>query len=295
MAKDDAPEAKSPTSIDISLGKEIDRSLADIVTALLKPAATEFGNIIGDTIGIASDRIRLKREKNLRLGLDQVSADLQSAGVPLDAITTPKEEELHLCFTGLSLADDQNVRDLWVGLLAQALKPEGKSIAERPFITVLEALSPLDARIVAFIAFVDSLERDLEEQYRRGRQEAESSFEKKIKSTVTMIKNRASELSLTALEDGWADNLLRHGIIRRNIERSPPPQLPYFGGLDDRALMNVVNHFTSRFELIDRLEELESSAPGQLYEVLGADQHILMHMRFSKFGMRLVTACGLVE
>jgi Abortive infection alpha len=295
MAKDNGPEARSPTSIDISLGKEIDRSLADIVTALLKPAATEVGNLIGDTIGIASDRIRSKRERNLRLGLDQVSADLQSAGIPLEAITPPKEEELHLCFTGLSLADDPNIRDLWVGLLAQALKPEAKSAAERPFITVLEALSPLDARIIAFIAFVNNLERDLEEQYRRGRQEAGSSFEKKIESTVTIIKNRASELSLTALEDGWADNLLRHGIIERNIERPPSPQMPYVRGLDDRALLNVISHFSDRFELIDRLEELESSRPTQLFEILGAGQKVLMNMRFSTFGTRLATACGLLE
>lgn len=65
-------EEKGGSSLKISLGKEIDAALGDVIRGLLKKPAEEAGNLIADGIGILGDRVRQKREINAQLGMEEV-------------------------------------------------------------------------------------------------------------------------------------------------------------------------------------------------------------------------------
>jgi len=145
----------------VSVGKEIDAALGDVVRGLLRRPAEAVGDLVADGIGILGDRVRRKRELNAKLGMEEVRAKLDAADVDMKDITPPMEEELHLLMNGLSLADDENVRDMWAGLFASALKPDAETEAERPYISILESLSPMDAKIIDLLAFIQRTDADL--------------------------------------------------------------------------------------------------------------------------------------
>lgn len=174
----------------LSIGKEIDRSLAEIITSLLKPGATEVGNLLGDTIGLAADRMRWKRQLNAHIGLGEVRKKLEAANVDMKDITPPKEEELHLLISGLSLSDDENVRDMWAGLFAKALEPNSQVSAERPFISVLQSLSPMDAKVIDFLAFAARTDEDLQ---RNAKKIIPKDFAKVTAEEKEIIKKHQTE------------------------------------------------------------------------------------------------------
>jgi hypothetical protein len=101
------------TSIDVSVGKEIDAALGDVIRGLLQKPSEAVGDLVADGIGILGDRVRRKRELNAKLGMEEVRKRLDADGVDMKDITPPKEEELHLLMNGMSLADDESIRDLW--------------------------------------------------------------------------------------------------------------------------------------------------------------------------------------
>jgi hypothetical protein len=149
---DESGDPKHSFNTNIEMGKEIDRSLGEIITALLRPVATELGGILGDSVGLVADRIRQKRLKNTQIGLDEVRKKLNSANVDIDDISPIEEEDLHLIIEGLSLNNDEKVRNLWAGMFAEALNPNNNTIVQRTFISVLQSLSARDVRIVYFMA-----------------------------------------------------------------------------------------------------------------------------------------------
>jgi hypothetical protein len=291
-------------------GKEVDRSLAEVITALLKPGATELGSLIGDAIGIASDRMKIKREANARLGLSEVKKKLDVKTIDLKAISPPTEEELHLLLNGLSLADDPNVRHLWAGLFAQALDPNSKVNAERPFISVLETLSPTDAKIIDFLAFIDRLDRDLKEKSTRRMPPTKLDYDSPegkevlarlsgerlsdLKAATTAIERKAQEYGLKELtESGWADNLLRQGIIVR--PRSSLPNGPIqVRSLDERSMMRAFQELNERLEAIKVATERDATPPKRVFSNPVHSSQLRMEICFTDFGRRLAAACGIL-
>lgn len=154
-------------SVKVSVGKEIDKSVGGVLTALLKPGATEIGNLIGDGIGMLADIVNAKRKQNAQDGLESVREKLESADIDLKDVTPPKAEELHLLINGLSLADDANVRDLWAGLFAKAIDPSTPITAERAYLSVLQSLSPRDAQLIDLIGFAARLEKEVRAERER--------------------------------------------------------------------------------------------------------------------------------
>lgn len=159
MASDGSGDPKG--SLDVRVGKEIDAAIGDLMRGLLKKPFEAVGDLFADGIGILGDRVKQKRELNARLGMEEVRNRLDADGVDMKDITPPKEEELHLLMNGISLADDESVRDMWAGLFAKALEPNSETTAERPFISVLESLSPLDAKVIDLLAFIQRTDTEL--------------------------------------------------------------------------------------------------------------------------------------
>ena len=152
---------KVGVSINIGLGKETDAALGDALRQLLLKPTKEAGDLISDSIGLFGDKIKRKRMLNARLGLEGVRKTLEASNVDMKNITPPAEEELHLLLEGMSLSGDKSVREMWSGLFAKALEPGSGVKAERQFMIVLQSLSPMDAKIIDFLGFLDKVDRDL--------------------------------------------------------------------------------------------------------------------------------------
>lgn len=310
MPENDQADNKGPVAVSINLGQEIDRSLADILRALLLPSATEIGGFLGDTIGIYSDRVRRKRELNARAGMDEVNKQLERANVDVSTIVPPKEEELHLLMTGLSLTDDDYVRRLWAGLFAKAISPDAAVTAERSYIVVLQSLSPQDAKIIDFLAFVMETEAALKSAPRAplpndlskptpDEASVQEEFHKRsAERTITAIRairQRAAEYGVDRLVgEEWSANLRRQGVIDH-----APLRLPRVGDLRLRG-----NHERDFLELADKvmtkignLEELSKRArtsPPSLMLDSHPNQPVMLNVVLTPFGQRLAHACGLL-
>jgi hypothetical protein len=154
MSSDNAKDGLS-----INLGKETGAAVGEVIRNLLSSPAKEAGDLLADGIGILGDKIRQKRELNAQAGLDSVRKKLDAAGVAIEDVEPPKLEEMHQLVNGLSLVDDTSLRELWAGLFTKALEPQSGITPERPFLSILDSLSPLDAKIIHFIAFVDEQEK----------------------------------------------------------------------------------------------------------------------------------------
>lgn len=310
MSDNSGERGKSGVNVDVAIGKELDRSLADIVRALFVPPATEIGNLLGDAIGLASDRIRRKRELNAKLGMREVHKQLDQAGVSLDDIVPPKEEDLHLLITGLSLTDDGHVRKLWAGLFANALGPNSGVSADRPYLSVLQSLSPMDAKIIDFLAFALQSDLDLKmapraampkdfqnptEEEREEIRDFQKRAAERAKDAIEAIKARASEYGLNAIAgNAWADNLLRQGVLQR-----APVQVPHVGdlqlrSLDERGLMQLVQNMAEKIHIMEELAKHSNTAPKMLFANNHLPGPINLGVVLTPFGRRLAHACGLM-
>lgn len=294
-------------SVKVNVGKEIDKSLGGALTALLMPGATQLGNLLGDGLGILADIVKAKRERNAQLGLEQVREKLESAAIDIKDVTPPKEEELHLLINGLSLADDVNVRDLWSGLFAKAIDPNSPITAERAYISVLQSLSPMDARIIDLIALAMRLDRDLRAkqlEVHRGRREP---TEKHNASDADAELLQASETAIRAIRDmadrhrlngvpgqNWSGNLMRQGVIERTRHTSDI-------GLQFRA--RSPEDIEKKVNALGEIAREDRREPKELISDYGATPRIFMHsgastvfsVRLTSFGRQLVEACGLLD
>jgi len=307
MAEGEKKE-RAGVSVDISLGKGIDKSVGEILTSLLKPGATELGNLFGDGIGLISDKIRIKRELNAKLGLEQVRKKLPQADAELIEVTPPSTEELYLLIAGLSLADDINVRDLWAGLFAKSIEVNSKINAERSYISILQSLSPMDAKIIDLITFTVRTEREINVVTRQvlrpnikpltaeasaAIENAEAESRKLCEAAIRNVQELAVRHGLTSLSSvEWSGNLMRQGII----ERSPPPGLPMFG-----MNSNSLDDMQRKIAGLSELAKWNSTAPKELLSnnnsahlVLHTGTAILLQVRLTRFGKQFAEACGLL-
>ncbi len=307
---DEPKEGKG--AITVTLGKEVDRSLAEIVTALLKPLATELGGILGDSAGLINDRIRRKRERNAQLGLDEVRKKLEVADVEMKDISPPKEEELHLLVTGLSLADDKNLREMWAGLFANALDPNSDITAERPFLSLLQTLSPTDARIIDFLAFASRISEELDRRIKREdprkltnlSPEEKDEMQRKIVEHTELrdqagkdIEGKAEAYGLNALQGpGWSENLMRQGIIENAaVIHRPSRGRLRLSSLDESRILEAFEQVSSHIDYLDKKSQLSSMSPTHLVGNSRLNGQIHLAVRLTPFGKRFATACGLFE
>jgi hypothetical protein len=299
------------TSLDVSVGKEIDAALGDVVRGLLRKPSEAVGDLVADGIGIFGDRVKRKRELNAKLGMEEVRAKLDAADVDMKDITPPKEEELHLLMNGLSLADDENVRDMWTGLFASALKPDAETEAERPYISVLESLSPLDARVIDLLAFIQQTEADLrakteqfqpkdiksitpEEQEQAKQVRKKNAELQKLAVSAILQKADAYDLAKTGAP-GWTDNLMRQSII----ERTPVQQLQRSSGLlsrirDERDLTKSLGELRQNLQQTQEIAKRQASTPEHFFSHQSNGPQLNLEVQLTAFGTRFAEACGIL-
>lgn len=309
MAKDG--DGVPTKSLELSVGKQVDAALGDVIRGLLKKPSEAVGDIIADGIGILGDRVKRKRELNATLGMEEVRKRLEDAGVDVKDIISPKEEELHLLMNGMSLAGDKCVRDMWAGLFAKALEPGSEVSAERPFISILQTLSPLDAKIIDFISFI--LKKDAEaksksknffpKDFKNITMEDKAMIEDIIKENAS-IQDRAFSDILEKAEDygfsdvlapGWADNLLRQGVIERvSAHEFAKPSVFSRNINDQRDLIQLVDVIYRNMQVMQDLSQRVSSPPQRIFERHTRGAQIALEVQFTTFGRRFAEACDLI-
>lgn len=305
---------KSKASIDVSLGKEIDSALGDVIRALLKKPMLEAGELIADSIGLLGDRVKRKRLLNAQAGLEDTRKMLEVKNVELKDITPPSEEDLHVLLDGMSVSGDDRIRKLWSGLLASALDPDAVQNIDRPITSAIAALSPDDARIIEYAAFVtkhnrsilyDSMvaagveekrhltygDRDRIEQARLTMGERLSDF----MGATLQLETEFALQEIVARAD-WSDNLMRLGLIRPKPEDYRPVTRPpsiRASSLDGRDISEVMEFIEQRISEAEGLA-LEGLEIGHLFRRDDEKQRVILGVEFTRFGEKLCRACGLL-
>jgi len=303
-------EGAQQNNVLIDVGKETDRAVADVVRGLLKRPAEEVGNLLADGLGLLADQVRLKRALNAQLGLERVKEKLEEREVDVDNTSSPEEEELHLLLNGMSLAGNEHVRNMWAGLFAEALDPASGVSAERPFIAVLESLTPTDAKIIDLLIYIEQIKASwqrrkakfippnpasMSDEEKARLKETQELNQELLKRATAAIWKKAEAYGLAQIEeDGWAENLFRQGVV----ERSPLPEVlssrfsnyPHFGDVD---VSRIVAGLQKKLESFDMKMKRETTAPSLILSGSRQEGRWTQEVILTSFGRRFAAACGL--
>lgn len=313
MEGDDKNQAKAGVSV--TIGKEIDAAFAEIVRGLFKGPAQELGNFLTDGIGfLLSDRMRKKRAQNLQLGLNETKELLDARSIDLTDVFPPSEEELYIVLEGMSLSGDECIRKLWAGLLAGALSDSDREGTGRPITSTISSLSPVDARIIAFAAYVikaqTAFRNDAEMAAGVGtshfRSLADSVRIEKAEESMTERLNEIYEYAATmkveygldkveAMPD-WHHNLQRLGLISAkpdSYRSSVSPPSIRGRSIDASDLANLINYASKRADEAKTLA-INGLDFDYIAKFSPASKGIRLGLEFKPFGHSFCKACGLL-
>lgn len=118
--------------------------------------ARVFKESASQVAGIVTDRLRFVRWKRLCKIADKVNTILESRGVT-DSRAVPPKLALPI-LEDSSLEEDENLAELWTGLLANAMDPNFKDELRYAYTDIIRNLTPLDAHILR--ALYNTLKRE---------------------------------------------------------------------------------------------------------------------------------------
>ena len=310
MPNDDGQ--KPGGSLSISIGKEIDSALGDVIRGLLKRPSEELGGILADGIGILGDKVKRKRFLNAQFGLQETRDLLESRNVSLKDITPPSEEELYIVLEGMSISGDSQLRKLWAGLLGNSLDPNGRQSIQRPITSTISSLSPSDVRVIEYAAYVSKTNRQILKEARSkagveerawltvGEANRIEAARREMGARLLDYMSITSQMELDfdivgiASQETWPDNMVRLGLIRPRPEdySSSVRGFRFRGERDDGKFEAVIEHLERRIEEAEtlalgglRIESLRKRNEEKLSVDLGFE--------FSRFGEIFCTACGI--
>jgi Abortive infection alpha len=298
------------------VGVETDRTVADVLRALLLKPATELGSFLGDGLGILADKVRDRRQKNVELAMQSARTQLEVRGVEIKDITPIDEVDAFQVLTGMSLSSDSRIRSLWAGLLASAMDPQNAHTIERSVISVIEALSPQDAKILNFLVFAELVlreqERAINGYYSRIYEVNQKALEKdekderlnKLKSELNEIQaHNTQRIMALATRDGilFTRSLTKHQDWHLNLDRLGLIELsdavwPRVGRLRGGSSDPQAARAFSDIE--EKLTDIEKRLPARLndaYLVEDGKWHVSLGVKLSPFGRHFARACGLFD
>jgi Abortive infection alpha len=149
------PETEGTSDIARTTGKAIDFA-RDIGQAVVK----YLGGSIEQATGIIEDKLRYIRwERRIRL-IDRADGFLRDRDLALPNRPVPLQLLLPLLESG-SLEETDSMQDRWAAMLANAGDSAFETEIRRAFVSILEDLTPLDARNLEAM-YSDSTVADLE-------------------------------------------------------------------------------------------------------------------------------------
>lgn len=213
-------EAKAVQEVAKATGKGID---------MVASAGGALRHLLGDSLeqlgGIVSDWARYYRYKNLLEVMDKfsrIAAERRIAGK-----TTPLPPQFALpLLEGASLESEDDVQELWAGLLANAADPARTLELKKVYIEILRGLQPLDVRLLRALS-----RPDLDEAYG-------------IHNGATLNANALAILAGADVEDAQISlqTLARYGCVLDSWENT-------IQGLDTGYAGFRVNNPNSNFRL----------------------------------------------
>jgi Abortive infection alpha len=313
-------EENKPVSVNVNtdVGKETDKTVGDILRALLLKPATELGTLIGDGIGILGDKVRALRLKNIELGMQETRKQLEARSLDLKDITPPDEIEFHGVLEGMSTSTDENIRRLWAGLLAISLDPNRSETIERSITTVIDALNAQDARVISFLVFAELQQKILQERatefYPRiiekarlmshdpEAKESHKSLRGELTELQTFFSQRIVRLATKydilftrgdqAGKRDWFLNLDRLGLIELSGSS--------ISSKVSRIRMHASDVSTARSletmaEAIQELAKHSVSDSGDVYLIEDGRWHVSLGVMLTPFGRKFAATCGLFD
>ena len=135
-------EAKAIEEVARATGKALD--LAKATGGFLDDL---FGQTLRQFGGVAADWARYFRYKNFLIITGKALGILQSRGLAGKPLPIPPQFALPI-LEGASLEAEDEIQDLWAGLIANAADPQCRLQIRKVFIEILRGLEPLDAQIL---------------------------------------------------------------------------------------------------------------------------------------------------
>lgn len=302
-------ESRANVKVTVTVGKAIDAALGDALRALLTKPAQELGIMLGDSLGILGDKIKIKRLANVQKGFSELAKKLEQKRIEIGGVIPPSEEDLHVLIEGISLSEDDVVRNLWTGLFAEALNPNNNTTVQRAYTSVLQSMSAQDARILALLSFAEMKERQLRslvvkpevqdwssltDSEKTALEQAAERNQKFRQETIQQILDRADDWHLLGeLTDGGALNLHRVGMVEQI-----PARFHSFPTSKDIARGNierVLDQQSAWIENYIKEQEKKSSPPAQIVKSAIGGAGVEFRIRLTQFGRELAAACGLLE
>lgn len=157
-------------------GGEIDKAAAEVLTRALGAPAEEAGGAFGDLVGMVRDRISAWRHVNrLRIAKHTVQKIKEEGLEPGDLSALPLRE-VPAVLEAISDIDQDELSELWAGLLADAMSPKNDRSADKHLVAVLKSMTEEDALLFSAFVMTSELKKAMS---RRGQQASRKIFQHK--------------------------------------------------------------------------------------------------------------------
>lgn len=289
-------------------GGEIDKAAAELVTTALNIPAKEASGLLGDVVGVIADRLKVFRYENRIACILGARNRLAAKGIQLEDAKRISEGNVYDLLDGMGSAENENIRKLWSGLLANAMDPKHETNAERPHTETLRNLTKNDVLILEFLAaFVrfenwEMTERnalpqhstlDNEEKKKRIKASIQV-FREKVEEKREVLQSLFNDLGIDEIQKDTAAllNLRRLGLIESVSERDFGNHL-YLSDEKMHYVVEAINELREEQKKSRRI--LAANDDGQHRVASSNSNSIIIHIRLGRFGVHFAGACGLLE
>lgn len=289
-------------------GKKIDEAAADILKQALGLPAAEASGLIGDLIGIAGDRLKIFRYEN-RVGcLLRTKERLAAKGISLEQAKQISQGEVYDLLEGMGGADNPEIKQMWAGLMANAMDPNQDVSAEKGYIRVLESLSHDDALIIDFLVFCMKVERQI---VRFGQDlalaQSRSSNEEGSPTDDIWRKEhfkKRNELLREVERKYESDCIKKTGVALLNLRRlglvetAQQHTFPAIGvHMRSRDLGNLNSALKQIDDRLGKVEKITHPLDKNISTIANPKSHhgFQLLVQLTSFGKQFATACGMLD
>ncbi|MCW8843342.1 MAG: DUF4393 domain-containing protein [Rhodobacteraceae bacterium] len=304
-------------------GKETDAALAEIVRGALGKPTSAVGDLVESGVGILHDHVRIFRMANTADGVLKVKRKLEAKGINAHDAQRISEGNFYELLDGMSRTDDAGLQDMWSQLIAEAMDPKTSTKADRSFTSVLNQMTPMDAKVLNFIGFAEAALRQAEGEHRRKGNavlQKRGSADEMMKKAQELSRDGMKSANMTMSEMGRyisehgletddvidsVVNLVRLGVIAESLAPVSGPSLHAPRGNSSRDIQHMAQQMQRELERFGELERKRQSPveePKKLFEYFSplqlglpaeeVEHWVRVNYVFTQFGLRLGRGCG---
>ncbi|WP_347141025.1 Abi-alpha family protein [Paracoccus sp. SSK6] len=266
--------SKELVKVDVSVpGGEIDKAAAEVLTRVLGAPADEAGGAFGDMVGMVRDRISAWRHINRLRIAKQTVQKIKDEGLEPGDLNALPLREVPAVLEAISDVDQDELSELWAGLLADAMSPKNHRSADKHLVAVLKSMTEEDALLFSAFVMSDELRKVM---WRRGKRASRKIFqhkddgEEELKRLADEMTKESGELiqapldylhgKLAPLMPGEryrisVENLIELGLVEygdSNSRKSASTQIPSIPMRHNGDLGPLVSSIMKAIELPEK-------------------------------------------